>query len=73
MRVNKEQLERLAAMPDEQLWREIVSIAERYGIKMPTATPPHNELERLRATVSGAKLNVGEAMRILQGYKGGGK
>ena len=72
MKVNKEQLEKLASLPDDKLWEEIVNMGKRYGISMPTATPAHSELERLRATVKGSRLNVAEAMRILSSYRKGG-
>jgi len=69
MRVDKERLAALAAMPDGELWAEIVKIAGTYGINMPQGVPPHAELERLRSTVTGARMNVGEALRILNGYR----
>ena len=72
MKINKEQLERLASLPDDKLWEEIVNMGKKYGIKMPSATPAHSELEKLRATVRGSRLNVAEAMRILGSYRKGG-
>lgn len=69
MKFNKEQLDALIAMPDDKLWSEIVRMAEGYGFSMPKETPPHAELERLRDTVRGSKINAGEAMRLLNNYR----
>jgi hypothetical protein len=73
MKVNKDQLKKLAELPDDKLWAEIVRMGESYGINMPKATPPHDQLEKLRSTVSGTRLNIGEAVKILTEYKKGGK
>ena len=48
-------------------------VFESYGINMPKATPPHDQLEKLRSTVNGTRLNIGEAVKILTEYKKGGK
>lgn len=72
MRVNKEKLEKLAALPDNELWAEIVKVGEAHGFKLPKNAPPHAELQRLRETVTGSRLELGEAMRILNGYKRSG-
>ena len=73
MKIDKAQLEAIAALPDDKLWAEIVRMGESYGINMPKATPPHDQLEKLRSTVNGTRLNIGEAVRILTEYKKGGK
>ena len=73
MRVNKDELNRLKELSDEELWAEIVRLGGRYGVKMPTATPPHDQLEKLRATFSGVKLNIPGALKILDEYRQGGK
>ena len=71
MRINKEQLENLAKLPDDKLWAEIVKVGRAHGFSLPEATPPHSDLERLRGAVTGAKLNLGDAMRVLNSYKKG--
>jgi len=71
MKINKEQLAAMAVLPDDALWAQIVTIAKGYGFTLPTVTPPHEELEKLRGAVTGARLNVGDAMRILNNYKRG--
>ena len=71
MRINKEQLDALVAMPDDALWREILKIAGGYGLKLPEATPSHESLERLRDTVRGDRINYGDALRMLNNYRKG--
>ena len=71
MRINKDALNQLALLPDEKLWQEVVRMAQSHGFTLPTKTPPHEELEKLRGAVTGAKLNLGEAMRLLNNYKKG--
>jgi hypothetical protein len=73
MRVNKEQLEALAALPDDMLWSEIVRVAATYGFTLPKTTPQHGELERLRETVRGDKLNVSDALKLINSYRRGAK
>lgn len=74
MKIDRTELMRLAALPDDVLWQEIVKIASGYGISLPSVTPPHNEMQKLRDAVSGAKINVYDAMRLLNTYrKGTGK
>lgn len=73
MRINKEKLEALARLPDDKLWEEIVSAASAYGVSLPRTAPPKETLENLRATVLGGKLNVGDAVKILNKYRKEGK
>ncbi len=70
MKVNKEKLAELCALGDNELWREIRSIAASHGFSLPEKTPSHSEMQKMREAVSGgAKLRLGEAIRILNNYK----
>ena len=69
MRFDREKLEALAAMPDDQLWTEVVRIAAGFGYALPKETPPHSELEKMRGAVRADKINVAEAMRFVNQYK----
>ena len=71
MKINKEQLEAMAALPDDVLWAEIVAIAAGYGVTLPRETPRHNDLEKLRGAVTGSKLNMSDALRVLNSYRRG--
>lgn len=71
MKINKEKLEALAALPDDMLWAEIVKAASAYGFAMPKETPPHEKLEALRDSVRGQRINTAEALKILNNYRKG--
>ena len=71
MRFDKSQLEAIAALPDDKLWATVVGLAKGYGFNLPEKTPPHEDIERMREAVRGDKINVGEAMRLLNTYKKG--
>lgn len=74
MKIDKEKIEALAALPDDALWREAVRMAATYGFNLPEKTPPKETLDKLRSAVLGGKINVMDAARIMKEYrKGGGK
>ena len=50
-------------------WRTVVMIGKTHGFTLPSKTPPHDELEKLRKIAKdGSKMNVGAAMKILSKY-----
>ena len=69
MRFDREQLEALASMPDDKLWAEVVRIADSFGYSLPRETPPHSELEKMRSAARAEKINVSEALRLVNQYK----
>ena len=71
MKIDKEKIQELLSKSDDDLWREIVSVAVRHGYKLPEKTPPHDDLEKLRNTVSGSKLKIQDALKMLNSYKKG--
>ena len=71
MRFDKSQLEAIASLPDDQLWETVVGLAKGYGFNLPEKTPPHEDIEKLRDAVRGDKINVGEALRLVNQYKKG--
>ncbi|MBQ7387265.1 MAG: hypothetical protein IJW03_03765 [Clostridia bacterium] len=73
MKINSEKLRELAALPDNELWREIRKMAEHFGQKIPEKTPPHSDMERIRAALCGTQLNLADAMQILRAKRGDGK
>ena len=69
MRFDKEKLNALIDLPDDELWRTVVTIGKTHGFTLPKETPPHDELEKLRKIArDGSKMNVGAAMKILSKY-----
>ena len=74
MKIDKDKLAALLAMPDDKLWAEVRAIASSHGITLPTAPPPPEEMANLRGAVSGgAKLNFAEAVRVINNYTKRGK
>ena len=69
MRFDRSQLEALAALPDDKLWEEVVKMASAYGFSLPNETPAHSDMQKLRDTALGSKINLSEAMRLLNRYK----
>ena len=74
MRVNKEELKRLASQSDEELWQSISRVAREHGINLPQCSPDKAELDRIRRAMLGVeKMPLTEAMKILNKYKKQGK
>ena len=71
MKIDKSQLEAIAALPDEQLWATVVKMARSYGFSLPEKTPTHSEIEKLRGAVNAEKINVSEALKLLNNYRKG--
>lgn len=69
LKIDKEKLERMLSLTDDELWSEIRSICERVRISVPTETPPHEKLEQLRGIARGGRISFSEAMRMLADYK----
>ena len=70
MKINKEEMEKLAKKNDDALWEEITRIAKSHGYTLPDKTPSHAELERLRKTLLGIeKFNLSDATKIINSYK----
>ncbi len=69
IKFTKEELEALAALPDDKLWCEIQKIAKNYGLTLPQNQPPHNDLEKLRGFARGEKISTPEMMRLVNKYR----
>lgn len=71
MRFDKDKLDELVALPDEELWKKVVQIGKTHGFTLPERTPEHSELEKLRSIArDGSRINMGLAMKMLNKYKG---
>ena len=74
MKIDKEKLKRLGELPDDELWREIKTLALGYGISLGDKTPSHDELMRVRRIFLGEeKIGMKEGLRLINKYKNGGK
>ena len=70
MKVNKEQMKRLAEKSDKELWEEIIAIAKRHGYTLSEKPPSHEDIERIRRALLGAeKISLSEATKIMNNYK----
>ena len=70
MRFDKDKLNELVSLNDDELWRTVVEIARSHGFSLPTKTPEHAELEKLRQIArDGSKMNVALAMKLLSKYR----
>ena len=71
MRFDKDKLNEMVALPDDELWKKVVEIGRSHGFVLPSKTPEHAELEKLRSIArDGAKMNVASALKILSRYRG---
>nr|MBQ8890723.1 hypothetical protein [Clostridia bacterium] len=74
MKIDKEKLAAIVALPDEELWRMIREVAASHGFKLPENAPAHTEMEKIRNAVShGASPNITEALRVINDYRRGKK
>ena len=70
MKIDKEKLMELSSKSDEELWGAIGEIAAKHGYTLPKSTPGKAEMDKIRAIMGNAdKINMREAIRILQEYK----
>lgn len=70
MKVNKEQMKRLAEKPDKELWAEIVAMARSHGYTLPNETPSGEDIERIRRAMLGVeKISLTDAAKIINTYK----
>lgn len=71
MRFDRDKLNEMVALPDDELWKKVVEIGRSHGFVLPSKTPEHAELEKLRSIArDGSRINVGLAMKMLNKYKG---
>ena len=71
MKFDKDKLNELVALPDDELWKRIVEIGKTHGLTLPPKAPQHSELEKLRAIArDGSKINMALAMKMLNKYRG---
>ena len=62
----------MCALPDDELWAQIVTLGAGYGFTLPTTPPKHEDMERLRSAVNGgSKINLAAALKIIDGYRKG--
>lgn len=71
MKLDRNKLNEMVNLPDDELWKKVVEIGKGHGFILPEKTPEHSELEKLRSIArDGAKMNLASAMRLLAKYRG---
>ena len=74
MKFDKERLQALLALPDEELWREVKEIGRKFGVKLPDEAPSPDDMAKIRGIVSdNGKINIQQAISIMKKLKGGSK
>ena len=70
MKVNKDDLAKLAEKSDAELWQQIQAIAESHGYSLPAKMPSRENMQKIRSAMLGMeKLNISDAAKILNSYK----
>lgn len=70
MKIDKEKLNSLVELSDDELWRNVVELGRSHGLSLPNKTPSHDELDKLRAIVKdGSRLNMTTAVKLLSKYR----
>ncbi len=73
MKLNKDALRSLSTLGDRELWSALRGMASEHGYTLPESVPKHEDMERIRAALSGAeRISLADAARILANYKKGG-
>ncbi len=71
MKLDRNKLEQMVTLSDDELWRRVVEIGKGHGFILPEKTPPHDELEKLRELArDGMNMNVMSAIRLINKYRG---
>ncbi len=74
MRLDRDKINSLAALNDDELWIQVRKMTAEYNISLPEKTPPHEELQKLRSLFCDTdKVNLFGAMKLLNNYKKGNK
>ena len=70
MKIDKEKIKAMCALPDEVLWSQIVSIGAENGFTLPKSVPSHTDMQRLRDAVNGGtKMNLAAALKIIDNHR----
>ncbi len=73
MKIDREKIAELCALGDDELWARVREIASAHGLKLPESTPSREDMAKMRDAVSGTKINIGEAVKIVNEYRRGRK
>ena len=72
MKMNKDDMRKMAEKDDAELWAEVQKIAASKGFNLGNITPKHEDIEKVRRALLGLeRLSLSEATRIINAYKKG--
>ena len=72
MKLDKENLKKIASLPDDELWKTVHSIAKSHGVSLRENPPSADEITKLRQILNDSdKLNMFAAMKLINEYKRG--
>lgn len=70
MKLDRQRLEELAALPDEKLWEEVRRMVGEKGIRLGATAPSHADMLRLREVfLAGAPLSMIDGAKLISEYK----
>jgi hypothetical protein len=70
MKLDPQKLKTLSSLSDADLEAEIRRMAQEKGLKLPAASPSHEDLEKLRALLTAdGGFGMLDAMRYYNAYK----
>jgi hypothetical protein len=69
MKLDRAKLETMCALPDDQLWSEVVKMAAGYGFTLPSETPSKENMQKLRQAATAPRINISDAVKLLNQYK----
>lgn len=70
MKINREELKKMATLNDAQLWAQIRAIAAQHGYSLPEKSPSSEDLKRVRNALDGTeRINLADAMKFVNNYK----
>ncbi len=73
MKINKEEMKKLAEKSDAELWSTILEMAQSHGYDLTKRAPKHEDLEKIRRALSGVeKISLSEAVKLMNSYKNKG-
>ena len=70
MKINKQLIAELSALPDDKLWEKICDMAAGYGYTLPREKPRDKDMAMLRAMMKDAeKIGPADLVRLLATFK----
>ena len=70
MKLDRQKLEQLAALPDDALWKEVRRMVGEKGIRLGERAPSHEDMVRLREAFLGSSpLSMVDGAKLISEYK----